>query len=402
MTDRIVPNPDRCATAAIDALVALRPLSVNHIATGRYGHIIEGWRAQCVTLAARCADEVRQSRVRTATGQGLRELAASEFLIALSPDPSASMGVIRIARPTATVGGGIIRQGTRFRRVANPDASPIPISAASFVSTAPVTVGATAGLSGSPIEIPVASAQTGEKSSVPLAANGPSASTGVEATTMQIADPLFDPSFYVASFEAAGGSTGASDATIKRACLANGIGQYGPTSPAMLAAALSVPGAARAVVLDNTATGASCIYAVDESWGWSAAFASAVAGVVRRDAAGFGCLVESAKVLNLFVEVEAVVALRSARYAGDLDSIAEALRAAAVAYFDDRDDWYRWSLSGLRAALSRADRRIRGCKSVVARDAFTKAIVTPPGAPTVGNPLTHVYVARRGVTVTAG
>ncbi len=399
MTDRILPDPDRCATAAIDALVALRPSAAAHITSGRYGHIIHGYRAQAVLSAQRVADEVAQSSVRSASGQGLVELAASEFDVVIPSTPSAAVGVVRLSRPVLG-SAGLIPAGTRFRRVANPDALPIGIAPAAYVSTVPIPVRVTDGAIGAPLSVPVVASSANTAGNVPLAGNGPFAADGVDPASMQVAATLFDPGFYVDSFEAAGGSSGPSDATIKRACFANGTGQYGPVSSANLAAALSVPGASRAVVLDDPLTGASCIYAVDESWGWSQRFADAVAATVTRDALGFGCILESGKVVNQFVEVEAAVVLRTQRDAGNLDAIAENLRAAAVAYFDDRDDWYRWSLSGLRAALSRADRRIRGCSTVVVRDAFTKATVTP-GTVTVGPPLTHVYVGRRGVTVTA-
>ena len=400
MTDRILPDPDRCATAAIDALVALRPSAAAHITRGRYGHLVHGWRAQAALSAVRVADEVAQSSVRSASKQGLVELAASEFDVVVPTTPSAAVGVVRLSRPVLGA-AGIVPAGTRFRRVADPDALPIGISPAAYVSTVPVPVRATDGGFGSPILIPVVASSTNAAGNVPLAANGPfGGEDGVDPASMQIAATLFDPGLFVDSFEAAGGSSGPSDPTIRRACFANGTGQYGPVSTAILAAALTVPGASRAVVLDDPLTGASCIYAVDESWAWSGRFAEAVAAVATRDALGFGCALESAKVVNQFVEVEAAVALRTQRDAGNLDAIAENLRAAAVAYFDDRDDWYRWSLSGLRAALSRADRRIRGCTTVVVRDAFTKAVVTP-GSVTVGSPLTHVYVGRRGVSVTA-
>lgn len=106
MAEPIIPAASVFETAAINAIVALRPESLKHFNEGgRWADLPALWRPQALLLQARLADEVAQKRLSQASGQGLRALASSEFDCRLPVQPQSSLGTAALSRTGVVVRG---------------------------------------------------------------------------------------------------------------------------------------------------------------------------------------------------------------------------------------------------------------------------------------------------------
>lgn len=388
---RILPTPEEAVTAFVDGVVAARPTAARHfnLGRGRWHHLAVMVRAQAALAIARLADEVKQHRLPLGDGQGLRENLASEYLAALEVGPTVARGKIILARQGT--GPGVIKAGTRFVKRANPAAIPLPIAAAEYESVRPVIVP-----SGTQeLAVDVRATRAGPHANIVQESN-------VAFTAVKIDDVLFD-TFSVTGAFAAGGSLGLDDAGVKAAARALARGDRGPTLSAPLAGALAGTGVRYAAVIDDATTGRTRLYVADESWGSSNALLDDVTQRIRDDRAGFGLLIEPLPMTNYMIKVEATVRVRDGRYRTDTTEIQENVRAALRSYFDDRSDWYRWRGAAIRAAITRADRRIQVCVSSSVKSARTDTVVTVlddyASATAITGGLPHWYLAGDGVAL---
>lgn len=393
MADPQIPRIDDPIGQGTANLVANRPSVIGKIDTGRYSHVFAGWRAQEALLVARIADEARSARLPFASGQSLRDLAASEFDTFVPDGPTTAVGSVTLQRTTATL-GGVIRRGTKFRRPANPTAQPLPIVEAAYEAVA---------------DVPVPSGQN--QASVPLQAtrpgayaNDPQGDLGTPLNNnLAISDPLFDTGFAPISNLIGGGSDGYKDADIKRIALAFARGRFGPTTSALIAGALRGTGVVHALVLEDFNAALAYVYVADQSWSYSDRLLQIVQQKINDEFGGWGCSVKVLGVGNRFVRVTASVTLRDPANAGDTVGIDDAIRARLQSYFNDRPDFHLFKYAALRGAISSADRRILTCTSVVLTQAVSPylTLVGDPIQPTIltfGVP--HIYLPDNGLTTT--
>lgn len=430
--DPIVPAVSRIVGPAIDAIVAARPTSQKHFnAGGRWADLTALWRAQLQVALSRLSDEVVSARLRSAMGDALRTLCASEFETTLPSTPQTALAFVTLTRPdpvpvwepstqyaageivqaapgssvaqqaqnagtsgnsepsfSTTLGvttpdngitwtcitkplapSGIIRQGTLFSKAADPTAIPIAIAAASYVSTKPVYVPTGTLVVG----VPAIAQRAGVDANVPTFGNYAS------PTSIQPAAPLFDPTFATSLCYAAGGSSGISDDVLRAAARAYAIGQYGPNDAAVVAGLLQNQSVRHyAYFPANAYLAYGQVYIADESWACGGAWVNRIAQTFADSWLGFGCRLRFGVVTNTAIAIQPTIVLASSDALNYTDDIDASVRAAAKAYFDNRPDWYRWRLASLRAVLSKADPRILTCTSVTVTDPTTNATLSEP------------------------
>lgn len=456
MTDPILPPADALLTPAIDAIVAAAPASLKHFNSGgRWADLPALWRAQLLLNLARQGDEVQSARLRFSKGPSLRALAASEFNTTLPTDPQIAYATLTLTRPnpaptwlastrygtgaivqpptpnglayqaqvggitggaapsfspvlggTTTDGGvtwltialpvapaGVIRSADRFRKNADPNATPIPVGAAAYAPVAPVYV--QQGQLTTTISLRATVA--GADANVPYFVN-----VGVP-TSIGLAQPLsWDKTWTTSSSVAAGGSSGLTDPVLVAAARAYSVGQFGPTLAAVVAGVLRQQSVRHyAIFPASQAVPYAQAYLTDESWGQSTDWLAAAAQTVADTFQGFGCRTRYGGVQNQQIALATTLVLQSSDDLNYTDAIDQNVRTAAESYFNDRPDWYRFRLAALRSLLSKCDRRIQQCTSVVVTDALTGAVVPEP-ANTFGlswlGQLTHFYLTDRNVT----
>lgn len=133
MAAPILPTTAQIVGPGIDAMVAARPSVLAPMnAKGRYYAVPTIIGAQTDVALARVADEVKSARLRFATGTALAQLCASEFNTTLPPEPQAALATVQLARWTGTFPHGVIRKGQIFSKPANPNATPLPVAAATY------------------------------------------------------------------------------------------------------------------------------------------------------------------------------------------------------------------------------------------------------------------------------
>jgi hypothetical protein len=401
---RQIPRLGEIVGPGIDALRAVRPTAAAWVDQGgRYADVIEGWSAQAAILLRYLAAQVAATRLGTAKGDDLTALARSEFETPRTSGKTAAFGVARMTRIGGTKPGGAIPKGFRFRRDAAPAAVP-PVPAMTYVATRDVPVS----LNETAVSVPIVATREGADGNAPLIV--PAVGFPLPLGTLVAADTPFDKNLAVASFDAGGGSEGESDEDLVTQAKAYATGQYGPVLGAVVAGALRGTGvhryAARDVTsyLDGTPCAFTGVVVADTSWGYSASWLAQVQQGIVDTFQGFGCAVTVTGPTNLVIAVAATIVLRDAAFLSYTEDLTVAIQAAARAYFDDRPDWYTWTLKGLRAALSRADARIKACSYVSVSNAATGAsLAEPSGAlqPTNGGGLaaTHYLLASNGVSV---
>lgn len=403
MAKPILPSASSFVTAAIDAIVAERPETAalfNQPGTA-WANLPIVWRAQALVLLARLGGEVRAARLKFSTGDALRALCASEFQTQLPPNPQTALASVQLYRPNAVAGQGVIRAGTAFTKLANPKATPLPIPAATYVTTSTVYVSAT----DLTVTLPLVATSPGSAANLPVfvgQSNG---------GLIQPAEPLFDPSFTwstdptnTATATASGGSDGLPDAVLVAAARAYAIGQFGPTQGALIAGLLRQQSVRHYAEFPATLSlPYAQAYIADQSWAQCPPWVGSVAQVVADAWTGFGCRIRFGGVQNLQIVASPTIVLNSTNDLNSTDAIDANVRAVAEAYFNDRPDWYRYRLGTLQALLSKADPRIRQCSAVTVTDALTGAVVpeVPNAFGSTWTPyLVHPYLTDRNCQAT--
>jgi len=94
----LLPTVREVIGAARDGLTAERPGASEHLDTGNYGLLVEGWRGQFGVANRRLGDEAAAARLGSSTGQALRELAASNYDTPSTGGPTFSVGEITLKR----------------------------------------------------------------------------------------------------------------------------------------------------------------------------------------------------------------------------------------------------------------------------------------------------------------
>jgi hypothetical protein len=405
MTDPQIASADAIIAPGIDTLVALRPRALQHInaGRGRYAYIFRGLKAQAALLLRRQAAEAKAKRLELASGDELRDLAASEFLTYAPDQATKAVGVMYLNRG-AGLPGGVFRKGFKFQRIADP-ARPLPLKAATYEAVLDVPYAYGSG----PLAVPVRATQPGTHANAPIC-------DGFTTGTVNFADTPPDPTFQILDYRAGGGSDGEGDPELVAQALSFVDGQYAPNRASILAGALRGTGVRHAAQLDVTqylpntpgAVLTPCAFTnlviADESWSSSDEWCQQVAQQISDDFLGFGCNVAVNGVVNFRIAVTASVMLRDARYLSDTNKIAKAIQAALRDYFDLRPDWYTWKLAQVRAVITHAHRKILTCTTAQVLGVRLGLPLADPApflpTSTAGNFMTHYALADNAVTTT--
>ena len=384
-----IPRVTDITGAAATALVAARPHTAQHLASGRYGDVVAMWKAQITLALRRLADECRAGRVPLATGKPLADLLASEFDAVTDPDPQKAIGSVSLYRNNtsgSTWQGGLVRAGTKFSRAADPTKSP-PVRSAQYETVEPVYVGSLNNMQSITIPFRVQAVQAGTAANIQY-----------HDAVVTIADTLFDANSAVSASRAAGGSDGVSTAKLRSLALAASLGQYGPTTFALSAGCLLTQGVSHVAVQEYSSTGyaSDCggcrIWIADDSWCWSQTLANAAKQKLNDLYLGFGCKATINEVVNLPVSLAATILLRDKRYVADTVEIADNIRAACLAYFNDRPDWYTFRERAIAAKIVGCDRRILAVPpTVVITNVLSGSAISPPAATLPTNPSNQIY-----------
>jgi hypothetical protein len=376
----------------VRALVEARPSAAPHLATGRYGHPLLGWRAQEALLLSRLADEIRAARLPTSTGDELAELVRSEFDVDFDASPTAAVGTLRLARTSSPAPAGVVRKGSLFARGANAAATP-PRKSATYSATQDVYVAA--GVLG--VVLPVQATEPGAAANVVVS----DAPAGVQPQeTLSVTTALFDSTWSVSRAEVGGGSDGADDDDLRRMARACATGAFAPTSAAILAGALVATGVKYAAAIEDTDNAQTVVLIADASWAASQAWATRVQQALYAGYVGFGCKAVVVPVRNTFVKVTARFVLRDANDESDTAGLAASAATALRKYFDQRPDWYSFRLRAVRAALARCDPRVLSCPEAAVESAWSSAPISEPPqpVPSAATP-THFFLADNAVEI---
>lgn len=393
MTSPILPTANALFGAAKLHLATIRPTAKAHVESGRYASVLEGFKNQEQLCLARVAAEIAAARVPTSGGQELVELLQSEFDANIVNQPTHAVGEVEIWRATQGT-PGLIRAGTRFRRKGDKNTSPLRQDAI-YESTEPVYVGSLDGAAASPVVVPVRCVQAGTIGNMPYDWSTPS-------SYFSIVDTIFDSSFKVSHAYAAGGSDNL-DTKLKQLGKYLTQGQYGPNLAAIVAGLLSTPGVSRFAVSENLAEGSVNAWIADDSWATSGKLRSLALQTLQDGWLGWGCKVNIGIVRVLPIAIHSEVVLRDKRFAGDTSEILANIRAAVRGYFNNRDDWYTWTHSGIFAAIVGSDRRIARARSCAVRYALTGAAVATPSTmlwTNASTQLVHYHVDDTNVQIT--
>jgi len=418
MDKPIVPTASNLLTPYIDAIVAARPETLQHFNSGcAWSTLPAMHRAQLLVCLTRLAKEVKASRLRFATGEELRTLCASEFSTVLPPEPQTAIGKVTCSRTwtsgPALPAGVLAKQGDVWTRKADPNASPLPIQAATY-EVAKTVYAPEYGTPGIPqsIDVPLVARAPGVSGNVPsfvgpftVTLPGPVTTTQllpIPDTTVQPTIPLLE-GFTLQNATAAGGSSGITDAVLIAAAKAYAKGQFGATDDAIVASILRSQAARHLALLPaNDAVPYDRVYVADESWASSDRFVQNLHQSFVDNFQGFGCRVFFGPIVNRGIGLQATINLKASDDLTFTDEIETNVRAAAAAYFDGRSDFYLFRYSALQAALSAADPRIEQCTSVSVFDVTNQAPTAEPTNPTgtVVPALTHWNLLAANVALT--
>lgn len=425
--DPQVPRIDDAVGACTTALVAARPSIQGKLEFGRYGNVVTGWRAQLAVLINRLADECRAGRLPLATGQALRDLLASRFDTLVGDGKATAVGNISLTRRIDLFNGDlnafVIRKGTRFRRPANPNATPSPKQEISLETTQDTFWPQN---SGGPIVVNVVASRPGTYANIPLDLSAGGVATDVVASD-QLNDPSRDPGLPGAVFvpivvggaQVGGGSDGYRDADLVRIGQAVSRGRYSPVQAAVLAGALLGTGVRYARVQESYQMSRGSyrpqtyVSVADQSWGSSTRLVSLVQQSLNDNFVGFGCKATAVVVQNQFIKLDLAVTLRDGKLLGDTSPIDDAIRARMSRYFNERPDWDMWRGATIRALVASCDRRVQTCTSATVRDfQLNSSVFSDPRPPSAitdinGNPVDpanllpfHWYLPDNAVAIT--
>ncbi len=395
MAKAIVPVLDDFIARGVLQLIRQRPGAGPFVISqrGRYFDVFAGWRAQLVLLRRRLIDEARARRLPTATGKALAELCASEFFAEIDPEPQTAVGSVLLTRPTADRGEGTIKQGTRFRLSADPDASP-PVKEASYVAREPVFVPRT-GPDSLTCEVPLIATHSGSEPNVPRFLNG-------NSPQIALADSVFDPTFSVPTDggTAAGGSSAVDANDLRRLARALYTGQHSPTDGAILAGALSSSSVKHVALVRDARLARSILFIADSSWAWSQAFQDQCAQSLKDKWLGWGARLEVRPVVNVLIALSATVVLADAKFGDDTTDLRAKVRTQVRKYFDERPDFYTFDLNAIGGLIAAADPRILNCTAVSV--AQPSGVPLSPIAPlsSATGAVPHYVLPDNGITLT--
>jgi hypothetical protein len=387
-----IPRLVDLAAAAQGGLTSLRPGARRHIAVGRYGDVLSGWRGEASVCRRRLSSEVKASRLELAEGDALIDLADSEYWATLPDEPRKAVGSVLLRRQvtngssglTGNFSAGTIPEGSRFRRPAAPSAQPAreeaiyasrePFYAGKDDTEAVVDLGGGEWRHEQRASIVVDAQRDGEHANTPRFIIDQGELAG------EIVSELFDEEWEVVELVASGGQIEVGDAQLRRFAARSYSGRLGPINNAILAGAFSHGGVWHAVLVEDASDAVPKLYVADKSWAASPEMLAEVAQVLlgkgpesaggARRWLGFGARVALRPVFNFHAALACEIMLRSSDYAEDTSEIGEKIRAALVSYFDDRADWYTYKRNGIGSAIASADRRILGVDpaAIVVRD----------------------------------
>lgn len=344
---------------------------------GRFGDVIRGWRGQAEVIRARLTKEVMATRLDRCGGQELKDLARSEYFAELPSDPQFAVGEVAIVREvtnatssaTGNFSAGVLPAGLKISKAADPAYVLGPTQSAEYVTLGEVVCGTD---DNSPVEslgggqwthrqgfsVPVRATRTGPHANVPIFNVG-------QLATLQSPSALFDRTFRAGAINAAGGTLGIVDDQIRAIARAMATGLNGPTQGAAVAGSLTNAGVRRVVYSDDATNGLGSLFVADESWASSQQYRDALARALRaRPWIGWGCRVAVQKIENIDTVVGCTVILRDSNVAQNQTEITANIRTALTEYFDDRPDFYTWTLNAIGAVIGGADSRILACTAV--------------------------------------
>jgi len=391
-TDQI-PRLADYRSAAAQFLYDNRRRAYTHLYAGRYGDAVEGWVAQAAICRSRLKDELYQSRLTKADGEGLRELVLSEyFAILASEEGTAAIGDAVLVRPiSVNMPGGVIRAGQKIFKTADDQASP-PVLGADYTIVQPVVVQPNVSVAG----VKLLCSATGEHGNIPYLDGDLNAGT---------CETMFDSAFTVYEMYAGGGAVGLDDQVIQdigRHCY---LGRQGPNDSAILAGVLTAGRGVRHAAYFHDPDGhRGVVYVADASWGWSTHLCQLLGQDLRgrdgqRNWLGFGALVEVMGIQSIRTVVHATVQTREVVNATELTT---AVAKACKWYFDDRPGWWTYTNKTLAGAICNADRRIVGVPTVELTSPAGTAIseTSARWVPSGSTLLVHYYLVSDGVRLT--
>lgn len=419
-------------TPAVDALLgdlsgARRDARQRAATGGRFGDLLRGWQGQAELIRARLTKEVMATRLACG-GQELKDLAKSEYFAELPPDPQFAIGEATLVRqlvntsstPTGQFTTGVIPIGSKLHKAADV-LSHANLGSADYASLLPTACGAddTVTVNNGDgtwthiqfVELTVQALLAGPAANFPFYGVDDAPGLAIPPTPPVISSKLFDTTFVVEFFLASGGTLGVVDDQIRALARALAIGSNGPTGAAAVAGALTNTGVRRAVYVEDPSVAMGRLFIADESWASSATFQTQITkALLARPWIGWGCRIGIFLVQNLGIHVAPEILLRSADYVASQDEITGNVRAALLEYFDERPDWYTWTLNAIGAVIGAADDRILACTAVSVFDDLGTLIAavdsmgakTGPGEPSAviapgSNRLTHYALVGQGV-----
>jgi len=346
---------------------------------GRWGDVIRGWRGQAEVIRARLTKEVMATRLDRCGGQELKDLAHSEYFAEIPNEPRKALGEIIFVRSVtntepSSIGNftaGVIPQGTTFKRQGDP-LFVVPYQAAEYVSLQAVACGTDDDPGEAPIDLGGGNWQHLQTVIVDVEATreGPHANV---PRFLDLALPpvptvqgkLFDPLLVVQSISAAGGTLGVIDDQIRALARAMALGSNGPTETAAVAGALTNTGAHHAVYVRDPVTATDVLYVADESWSGSERYFSELTRTLYDYPwIGWGCRIALKSVQNRSAVVRPSILLRDPKDLFAASEITAQVETALRAFFDDRPDFYTWTLNAIGAVVGGADSRILACTAV--------------------------------------
>lgn len=344
---------------------------------GRYGDILRGWQGQAELIRARLVKEILATRLDSSSGQELKDLAKSEYFAELPNDPQKAVGQAELFRSvvnassatTGNFGTSVIPAGTRIKRTVSKTPR-VDQPAAEYVTTVDASC---PDIDSGGIYPDTGDSTHFQSFTVPIIATREGPHANFAAYTIDAINPrvgtvdgqIAGLPFAATNIQAAGGTLGVVDEQIRALARALAIGSGGPTALAAVAGALTNSGVRRALYVENPTIAKGKLYLADEDWAYSAPFLEAVFQELRSYPwIGWGCKIELDGVLNAGITVRPTVTLRSREYESATTDITAAIVKALQSYFDDRPDWYTWTLNAIGATVGAADDRILACTAV--------------------------------------
>jgi len=385
MTTNPIPTAEEILTPAIDELVRLRPLAVNHIDRGIWGDLLYGLKGQARVFRAELARAYASRWLNAARGAQLLELVRStEFGATLATSESTALGHVVLQRavtgattaaPEQWLTVGVIQGGQGFRVPATSSPFTVPEGLVEAIESVPVGNTAASGVVTS--EEPGGTWRHEQTIQVEVRATSPGAGSNIPSTTSdwwgktavvpESVGKLFDRNLTPIGIFMGGGSSGISDEAVRACGRAAFMGSRFPVDQALVAAALGAGlGVERAIHVDDVESRSISLFIADSSWGASPAWARIVGEAIANSGAiGFGCRTKVFPLRNIVCSARVAVSVAGASSLASSAQISSTARAALVEYLDTGDFW-RASSHGAGAAVALALRSLVESVSAVA------------------------------------